>query len=228
MVNSLHEEKSPPEGKPLFWTNFIEAARAMHRKPSQNLVEAKILSWILLSSIHSQTAEEAVKAISGADFSDEAIRGCVDSGVLEVLCLRLKQCTKISNGLAIQRQGLDRIEAYLYAIHQLVQLEIDPSPSFRSLIEPGGVLHRWDDFEPCLQALAFSVRMHILILCGIDDHENEWSRTKSSLETLGNSGMHYGIRTILIGAIMRGMTRGMPKTGKICGLLIAHQVGICE
>lgn len=205
---------------------FLEEA---HRKPEQLEVQAQILSWVITNSTRETTIEEAIRAVGGSKPTKELQAELSRGGAHEYLRQRLQDCVRLTPGLPMIVDGTPRLESLLYALLRVEQpLFINEqgahTSTFNSLVKSGQPLHRWDNFEPYLQGLAFSLRVHILVNHDEDDHDTNWAQTTENLERMVETGAPQYIQSILFLATIRGLIRGKTVLRRTCVLVLSKQV----
>jgi hypothetical protein len=193
------------------------------------------LSWVIMNSTKEATIEEAVRAVAGSKQTRELQGALMESRVRDSLYQRFEDCLHATPGLRKTTNDGPRLEGLLYALLRIEQpLQIDEGPTnnhkLSSLLGEGRPLHRWDDFEPYLQALVFSLRVHMFVNCDMDDHDENWEETVKSLTRMAEIGSAPYIRSILLFATIRGLLRGRTTVRRTCGIILSKQVNIgkCE
>jgi hypothetical protein len=207
----------------------------VHRKPEQLVLQAQILSWVIMNSTKETTVEEAVRAVAGSKQTKELQDALIEFRVCDSLYQRFEDCLHVTPGLPKTTDDGPKLEGLLYAVLQIEQpLRIDEGPANNyvpsSLLDEGRPLHRWDDFEPYLHALVFSLRVHMLVNSNRDDHDENWEETVKNLTRMAEIGSVPYIRGILFFATIRGLLRGKKIIRRTCGIILSKQVGIgkCE
>jgi Family of unknown function (DUF6535) len=203
----------------------------VHRKPEQLVLQTQILSWVIMNSTKEATIEEAIRAVAGSKQTKELQGALIESTIRDSLFQRLEYCLHATPGLPKTINDGPKLESLLYALLRIEQpLHIDKGPTnnhaLSSLLDEGRPLHRWDDFEPYLQALAFSLRVHMLVNCDRDDHDENWEETVKSLTCMAEIGSVPYIRGILFFATIRGLLRGQKIVRRACGIILSKQVSI--
>ena len=87
----------------------------------------------------------------------------------------------------------------------------------------GWSLYPWDNFEPYLQPIAFSLRVHMLVNRDEDDVDNP-GRIAGSLHRMAEAGSPPYIRIILLFATIRGLLRGRKTLRRMCVVVLSEQV----
>jgi hypothetical protein len=183
-------------------------------KPKQTELEATILSWIIANSTVEENIEEAVKAIAGMPSThfDVLQKAMAECRAVSALCKRFTRLFTFSPGLPVTAADANQAAAYLYALHAVVGIDRDSlphedgrhNPCFE-LWQPAGPLHRWDNLEPCLQALAFCIRSEILLAADNDDHDENWEETKRNLKSMCQTGSNQNLQKILMDVAIRSV-----------------------
>jgi Family of unknown function (DUF6535) len=203
----------------------------VHRKPEQLVLQAQILSWVVMNSTKETTIEEAIRAVAGSKQTKELQDALIESRVRDSLYQRFEDCLHVTPGLPKTTNNGPKLEGLLYALLRIEQsLRIDEGPSdnytLSSLLDEGRPLRRWDDFEPYLQALVFSLRVHMFVNYDRDDHDENWEETVKSLTRMAEIGSVPYIRGILFFATIRGLLRGKKIVRRTCAIILSKQVGI--
>jgi hypothetical protein len=203
----------------------------IHRKPEKLVLQAQILSWVVINSTEEATIEEAIRAVAGSKQTKELQDALMESRVRDSLYRRFEDCLHATPGLPKTTNDRPKLEGLLYALLQIEQpLQIDEGPTnnnkLSSLLGEGRPLHRWDDFEPYLHALVFSLRVHMFVNCGKDDHHENWEETIKSLNQMAEIGSTPYVRGILFFATIRGLLRGNKIVRRTCGIILSKQVTI--
>jgi hypothetical protein len=205
-----------------FWNAIPQFAVDVCHKPEQKELEMNILSWVIVHSTVEKNIEEAVRVIAGLpSMHIDALRDVMaKSGAVSVLCERFLRCFTFSPGLPVAAADVDQAEAYMYAL--LLVATVDPVRCL-TLLQPGAPLHRWDNLQPCLQSLAFCLRMEILLAVGQDDHKEGWEQTMRNLDTMCRTGSTMDLQRKLMDASIKGLGRGgdhLQKTGAVVFSLV--------
>jgi hypothetical protein len=134
-------------------------------------------------------------------------------------------------GLSKVIQDKSVLESLLYALLRveqplLINTGLIEHLNLSPLLEDGQPLHRWDDFAPYLQPLAFSLRVHILVNSDQDEHEENWPQTITNLEQLVESGSTPYARNVLFLATIRGFLKGKKVLRRACALVLSRQAAI--
>jgi hypothetical protein len=207
----------------------------VHRKPEQLVLQAQILSWVIMNSTKEATIEEAVRAVAGSKQTRELQGALIESRVRDSLYQRFEYRLHVAPGLPKTTNDGRKLEGLLYALLRIEQpMQIDKGPSNNhkpsSLLDEGRPLHRWDDFEPYLHALVFSLRVHMFVNCDKDDHDENWEETVKTLTRMAEIGSVPHTRGILFFATIRGLLRGQKIVRRTCGIMLSKQINIgkCE
>ncbi|KIM27228.1 hypothetical protein M408DRAFT_171114 [Serendipita vermifera MAFF 305830] len=206
--------------------HYLEDIR---RKPEKLEMQAQILSWVITNSTSGATIDEAIKAIAGSEPTKELQKALLEAGARETLHTRLQYSVKLAPGLpklTINRPQLEPLLCALLQIERSLSVDtgiVDTLP-YTSLLDDGQCLHRWDDFEPYLQRLAFSLRVHALVNCGRDDHDENWTLTVENLNRMTEEGSPPHIRRHLFFAALRGFLKGHKLLRRTCELVLSKQL----
>ena len=212
---------------------FYQFLEELHQKPEQLVVQLQILSSVITSSTKQATVEDGIRVVAGSKPTKELQDIMVQGGVRESLYKKLQDCVKVTPGLPKTIINPPLLEALLHALLRIEQplyidAEVTGTLTVASQLPEGHALHRWDDFEPYLQPLAFSLRVHILLNYGQDDHEENWTQTIQSLERLASMGCSPHIRGVLFFAALRGFLRGQTLLRRACEQILSKQILIGE
>jgi hypothetical protein len=208
-----------------FWNAILQFAAEVCQKPEQEEVEMNILSWIIVNSTLEKNIEEAVRVVAGLPpMHIDVLRDAMaKSGAISVLCGRILRCFTFPPGLPVTAADVNQAEAYMYAL--LLVASVD-ARSCMTLLQPGRPLHRWDNLQPCLQSLAFCLRMEILQAAGEDEHNEGWEQMIRNLDAMCQIGSTAHMQRKLIDAGFNGLgSRGdhLQKTGVIVLSLIVKK-----
>ena len=163
---------------------------------------ADVLCWVLTEATDEGSIEHAVKAVAGIKRSPAVRSALADS--TKTLCRRFEDCFEDRFGMSIKTVDVNRAQIYLYALLRLVPSD-SPNDDLYSLIGRGKPLDRWDDLHPALHALAFSLRIYIVMAQQNNQFDNNWPRTKESLIKMTKAGLRPHLRRIVLEAITDGL-----------------------
>ncbi|KAJ7927144.1 hypothetical protein B0H13DRAFT_2312934 [Mycena leptocephala] len=114
--DGLRQPLSALQRANLQWRKPTEFFKKAHQKPERHEMEADILVWMLTNSAEENAIEEAVKAVAGADSTDDYLQDALcKSSTSETLCQRFSLQFKIA-GIAMSTDDALRAEPYLYAM----------------------------------------------------------------------------------------------------------------
>jgi len=85
-------------------------------------------------------------------------------------------------------------------------------------------LYRWDDFEPYLQPIAFSLRVHMLVNRDEDDVDGSSGQIVKKIHRMAEMGSPPYIRITLLFATIRGLLKGRKILRRRCVLVLSEQV----
>ncbi|KIM22928.1 hypothetical protein M408DRAFT_268950 [Serendipita vermifera MAFF 305830] len=200
-------------------------------RPKELELLADALSWIVTSSTEEATIQEAIKTIGSAKHTGTLQRTLISSECREPLYQRLAEFFKSRLASPGTSEDGTRLEATLYTLLRLEQpLTITEAvikeSQFDFQLKEGQALHRWNDYPPYLQALAFSLRVHILIKSGRDDQTGKWNETKRDLIGMVENGMAPYVRRIVTFSALRGVLKGEENVRKLCVIVLSSLVEI--
>ncbi|PVG00525.1 hypothetical protein CPB86DRAFT_701225, partial [Serendipita vermifera] len=212
-------------------SQFLENVQ---KKPEQLVLETQILSWAITNSTHETTIHEAIRAVAGSKPTNELRCALFDAGAQDILYQRLQYRVKLVPGLPKSIDNASQVECLLYALLQIEQppdlyTTIQDTSLPMILLDEGQCLRRWDDFEPQLQALAFSLRVHMLLNRNEDDHDENWIQIVRNLKSMGEAGSPPNIRKILLFATVRGLLSDKAILQRTCAIVLSRQIpiGMC-
>jgi Family of unknown function (DUF6535) len=232
--NGRHREGDDrPQQRPdkTLWQRVVQFTDEVKRGPEINRAKAEILAWIVAKSTNEDTIKEAVKAIAGIpeDSRAELFDAFQAYGAMDNLCQRFLGCFQSTPGLPFQVMNISQTEAYLLALLQFamysVSLESRGSDEpLLSLLETRQPLHRWDNFDPCLQALAFSLQVYIRVNCDKDGPHHFRGETQENLGLLVTAGATPYVRRIMVNAAIQGLILGNVFLQQTCILVLSGQI----
>ncbi|KIM24072.1 hypothetical protein M408DRAFT_27358, partial [Serendipita vermifera MAFF 305830] len=198
----------------------------VRQKPDKVILQAQILSSLIANSANEETIGEAINVVAGSKRTEELRRALIQAGSRETMYEKLQACVRMIPGLPKETINSLQLESLLYALLQIEQpLAVDAESAnhlpYIPLLDEGKCLRRWDDFEPHLHALVFSLRVHILVNCGRDDHREKWKQTKENLDQMASSGFLPHIKRVLFFAALRGFLVERPTLRITCGHVLS-------
>ncbi|PVF94133.1 hypothetical protein CPB86DRAFT_776782 [Serendipita vermifera] len=220
------------------WGKVTEWLKDLSSKPTLLEMQSQVLAWIIQTTADKKVFLEATKAVGSAEPTEELHNALIEKNALvkkkarDTLYQNLQQGFKFTSGISRTPEDVDRLENILFALLQIEQplslSEEETKPyekhPFLYLLEPGNILHRWDNFEPYLWPLAFSLRMYILINSNEDDGKDRWDQTIENLVLMSGSGGKTFVRRILLIAAMRGLLVGAPNICQACVIILSEQL----
>ncbi|CAG8714276.1 6781_t:CDS:2, partial [Acaulospora colombiana] len=159
--------------------------------------------------------------LAGVEWTQVLWDDLIESGALAILKTRLPP-------YLTQARTSERDEEWnSILLYVMLQLELwnasrersNDSP-FELLLQEGGVLHRWQDFKPNEQPLAFILRLHILVNCNIDDSDTNWQEHILGLVKVVNDPSVPWMKDILFNAATMGVKDGKENIRRMCGQLV--------
>ncbi|PVF98698.1 hypothetical protein CPB86DRAFT_797143 [Serendipita vermifera] len=198
------------------WREVTDLLKDLRYKPQLLEMQTQVLAWIIENTADKKVFLEATKAVGSAEPTVELQKALVKSKARDTLYQNLQQGFNPTSGISLTTEDTDRLESILFALIQIEQpLSISEEKKttsekhpFRYMLEPGNILHRWDNFEPYLWPLTFSLRVHILISSNEDDGKDRWDQTIENLVLMSGSGGKAFVRKILLMAAIRGLLVG--------------------
>ncbi|PVF98707.1 hypothetical protein CPB86DRAFT_704713, partial [Serendipita vermifera] len=214
------------------WREAIDWLRDLRYKPRLLEMQSQVLAWIIENTADKKVFLEATKAVGSAEPTEELQKALVKNKARDTLYQNLQQGFNPTSGISRTTEDTDRLESILFALIQIEQpLSLSEEKEttnekhpFRSIIEPGNILHRWDNFEPYLWPLTFSLRIHILISSNEDDGKDRWDQTIENLVQMSGSGGKAFVRKILLMASMRGLLVGGENIRQSCVIILSEQL----
>jgi Family of unknown function (DUF6535) len=202
----------------------------VRRKPEQLVLQSQILAWVITNSTSDRSIEEAIATVGGSKPTKELQIALILAGAGDSFYQRLQNSVKFTPGMPKLINNEAQFESLLHALLRIERpLLVNGRPSGNlgatSLLDEGQALHRWDDFRPHLQALVFSLRVHMLINRNLDDHDEMQTESAKSLSKMMETGSSPPyIRSILFFATVRGLVNGGRILRKTCGWIFSKQV----
>ncbi|KIM20608.1 hypothetical protein M408DRAFT_30212 [Serendipita vermifera MAFF 305830] len=202
-------------------------------RPKQLELLAEALAWIVTSSTEEATIQEAIKTIGSAKHTGTLQRTLISSECREPLYQRLAESFKLRLASPNTIEDNARLEATLYALLRLEQPltfteAVIKESEFDFQLNEGQALHRWNDYPPYLHALAFSLRVYILIKSEKDDQTGKWNETKKDLIRMVENGMTPYVKRIVVFSAVRGMLKGGENVRKSCVIVLSSLVEIVQ
>jgi hypothetical protein len=197
--------------------------------PEPEELRAQILSWIISSTLDEKVLKEGFKALAAIEWTPTLYDALSDSGALTILTTRLPQY------LTQARVPEGNEEWTCVLLYLMLQIELHASSretSNNSLFEPllreGDALHRWQDFKPVEQPLAFCLRLHILLNCDIDDGDITWQGHVLGLVKAVNDPPNPFMKDILLAATTLGINNTKKNIGRLCGVIASDLLLLSE
>jgi hypothetical protein len=237
---ALRQPLSALQRAHLQWRKLTEFLKKTHHKPDRRQMEADVLAWMLTSSTDEKAIEEAVRAVAGANPTDDYLRDALcESSATETLCQRFSRQFKIAPGMVMSADDAPHAEPYLYALLHIVvpsRTARDGSEAnsgqmrsvYRLLMQPEQPLHRWDHFVEHLQPLACALRIRLLLAADEDDHTEQLEQRTLTLINMTERGFIPHVRRILVNAALEGLRLGQIRMRRMCGIILCKQFQIRE
>jgi hypothetical protein len=214
------------------WEEMTGLLRDLRYKPGLMEMQGKILAWIITNTADKKVFLEATKAIGSAIPAEGLQTALIDNNARDTLYQDLEQCIKSVSGGSSMAEDADRLESVLFALVQIEQplsmierkQETDKKHLFRHILQPGYVLHRWDNFEPYLWPLTFSLRIHLLVSSNEDDGNDRWDQTIQNLIIMSRSSGKAFVRRVLFTAAIRGLLVGGENIQQACIVVLSEQL----
>ncbi|PVF91169.1 hypothetical protein CPB86DRAFT_719963, partial [Serendipita vermifera] len=214
------------------WREAIDLVKDLRYKPRLLEMQSQVLAWIIVNTVDKEVFLEATKAVGSAEPTEELQKALAKNKARDTLYQNLQQGFKPTSGISLTTEDADRLESILFALIQIEQPlsmsdekeKTSEKHPFRYLLEPGNILHRWDNFEPYLWPLTFSLRVHILISSNEDDGKDRWDQTIENLVLMSGSGGKAFVRKILLMAAMRGLLVGAENIRQACVIILSEQL----
>jgi hypothetical protein len=194
-------------------------------------LQLQILTWGVTSAAEEETADEAIKALSGVKQSARLRETLYDQEMHRMIFERLQQKSQLSNKSSLTVSNTPQLEAILLALLRIEQpLNLD-SQTDRSVFIPSNIMMKlpdWEQFRPCLQPLAFSLRISMLVNRKSDDGDEMWLQRVEALDRMAQSPSSIYVRRILLFTTLRGLLRGEEYTRRECGIVLSRLLTICK
>jgi hypothetical protein len=205
-------------------------SRALGRYDPVEL-QLQILTWGVTNAAEEETTDEAIKALSGVKQSASLREKLYKQDIHRMIFERLQQKQQLSNNSSLVINNTPQLEAILLALLRIEQpLNLDHQTD-QSLSIPSNmatILPDWEQFRPCLQPLAFSLRIHMLVNRRSDDRDEIWLQRVEALDRMARSPSNTYIRKILLFTTLRGLLRGEEHTRRECGIVFSRLLTICK
>jgi hypothetical protein len=187
-------------------------------------LQLQILTWGVTTAADEETTEEAIKALSGVKPNTRLQETLYDQDMHRMIFERLQQKLRPSNKSSLVLTSTPQVEAALLAllrIEQLLNLN-DHRVSSSHLPSEIVVPPNWEEFRPCLQPLAFSLRIHMLINRNSDDQDELWLQRTEALNRMAQNPSMIYVRKLLLFAALRGLLKGDEYIRKECGIVLSR------
>jgi hypothetical protein len=188
--------------------------------PEPQELRAQILSWVISNTLDEKVLKEGFKALAAIEWTPTLYDALSDSGALTILTTRLPQY------LARARVSEGNEEWTCVILYLMLQIELrgpsreaSNSSSFESLLREGNALHKWQEFRPMEQSLAFCLRLHILLNRDIDDGDTTWQGHVLGLVKAVNDPPNPFMKDILLFATALGVNSNKENIGRLCGVV---------
>jgi hypothetical protein len=210
----------------------VDLVKDLRYKPGLLEMQSKILAWIITNTADKEVFLEATKVVGSAIPADALQQALIQNKARDTLYQNLEQCLKSVSGAPSTAEDADRLESVLFALIQIEQplsmsekkQETDDKHPFQHILQAGNILHRWDNFEPYLWPLTFSLRIHILISSNDDDRKDRWDQTIQNLILMSRSSGKAFVRRILLIAAIRGLLVGEENLQQACVIVLSEQL----
>jgi hypothetical protein len=193
-------------------------------------LQLQVLTWGVTST-DEETTDEAIKALSGVKQSARLREKLYDQEIHKMIFERLQQKLQLSDKSSLLINNTPQLETILLALLRIEQpLNLDHQidqaiwiPSNMAMTLPD-----WEQFRPCLQQLAFSLRIHMLVNRKSDDGDEIWLQRVEALDRMVQNPSSYYVRKVLLFTTLRGLLRGEEYTRRECGIVFSQLLMIRE
>ncbi|CAG8493371.1 5218_t:CDS:10, partial [Acaulospora colombiana] len=188
-------------------------------------LQLEILTWGVANAVDEETTDEAIKALSGVKQSIELREKLYNQTMHRYIFERLQQNIRPTRGSSLIINNSSQLEAILLALLKIEEpMTLSDQQVFNTSIPQEIVmsLSDWEGFQPCLQPLAFTVRTHMLLNRGWDDHSNLWLQRTDALDRMAQNPSTIYIRRKLLFATLRGLLNGEEYTRGQCGIVLSR------
>jgi hypothetical protein len=188
--------------------------------PEPQELRAQILSWVISNTLEEKVIKEGFKALAAIEWTTTLYDALSDSGGLTVLTTRLPQ-------YLTQSRVAERDEEWTcILLYLMLQIElhtgsrdISNRSSFEPLLREGDALHKWQEFKPMEQPLAFCLRLHIQLNSDIDDADTTWQGHVFGLVKAVNDPPNPLMKDILLSATASGTNSTKGNIRRLCGVI---------
>jgi hypothetical protein len=188
-------------------------------------LQLQILTWGVTNAADEDTTDEAIKALSGVKQNPRLRERLFNQDIHKLLFERLQQKFQFNNKSSLVMNNTSQLEAILLALLRIEQPNnlgdyrepISPISSAMAVLPPN-----WEEFRPCLQPLAFSLRIHMLMNRNSDDNDELWLQRVDSLSRMAQDPSTMYVRKTLLFAALRGLLRGNEYTRRECGIVLSR------
>jgi hypothetical protein len=213
------------------WKKATNLFKHLRYKPGLLEMQSEILASIIAKTPDKRVFLEAARVIGSTMPTETLQKALVKSKARGTLYIDLQRTIKFALGISSTVDDADHLESVLFALIQIEQpLSISQNNKpggkhpFLYMLKPGNVLHRWDNFEPYLWPLMFSLRIHILISSNEDDRKDRWDQAIQNLILMSRSSGKAFVRKILLIAAVRGLLVGRKNIQQACVIVLSEQL----
>jgi hypothetical protein len=194
-------------------------------------LQLQILTWGVTSATEEETTDEAIKALSGVKQSSRLRERLYNQDMHRMIFERLQQKLQLSNRSSLIVNNTPQLEAVLLALLRIEQPpnlvheenQLSSKPPQMAMMLPD-----WEQFRPCLQPLAFGLRINMLINRKSDDRDEMWLQRVEALNRMAHNPSTIYVRRILLFITLRGILKGGEYTRRECGIVFSRLLTIRE
>jgi hypothetical protein len=220
------------EGIATVWGKAKDLLEDLRHKPGLLEMQSRVLVWIIGNTTNKKAFLEATKVLGGAVLTEALRKALVENKAGDSLYQDFEGSFKSTSVVSRTVEEADRLESILFALVRIEQpLSMGERENksgkkhpFRYLLGQGKILHRWDNFEPYLWPLTFSLRIHILISSNDDDWKDRWDQTAENLILMSGSSGKAFVRRILLSAAIQGLLVGRENIRQACAIVLSEQL----
>ncbi|PVF94827.1 hypothetical protein CPB86DRAFT_627638 [Serendipita vermifera] len=188
-------------------------------------LQLQILTWGVTSAADEETTDEAIKALSGVKQSSRLREMLYNQEIHNFIRERLQQKFSLSNKSSLTINNTPQIESILLALLRIekpLHLDGQRNLAISASSNPVMMPPNWEEFRPCLQPLAFSLRIHMLVNASLDDRDELWFQRVDALDRMALNPSTSYVRSILLFAALRGLLQGEKYTRRECGIVFSR------
>ncbi|PVF94825.1 hypothetical protein CPB86DRAFT_712455 [Serendipita vermifera] len=184
--------------------------------------QLQILTWGVTSAADEETTDEAIKALSGTKSTTKLRQKLYNQELHRSIFDRLQQKLQPTIKSSLMINNTSQMEAALLALLKIEQpLNLD-DPGNRVSPLSSGLVSNWEEFKPCLQSLAFSLRVHMLVNRNADARDELWLQRVEAFNRMSKYPSTAHVRKILLFSTLRGLLKGQEYIRRECGIVLSQ------